>query len=130
MAQAELDHHVRDTYNYVTVQADIAMPGRQLAVLEDTYRQASHRLLLYYDVACLCFNSAHVTVHSVKAVGCMHCESSLSTVLQPDCGDSRNSSTVSISIICNLAHKKKGDNSGDAYAAPALWANGSDMSVC
>jgi len=83
------------------------MPGRQLAVLEDTYRQASHRLLLYYDVACLCFNSAHVTVHSVKAVGCMHCESSLSTVLQPDCGDSRNSSTVSISIICNLAHKKK-----------------------
>lgn len=39
-AQAELDHHVRDTYNYVTVQADIVMPGRQLAVLEDAYRQA------------------------------------------------------------------------------------------
>ena len=38
--QAELDHHVRDTYNYVTVQTDIVMPGRQLAVLEDTYRQA------------------------------------------------------------------------------------------
>ena len=38
--QAELDHHVRDTYNYVTVQADIVMPGRQLAVLEDAYRQA------------------------------------------------------------------------------------------
>ena len=37
--QAELDHHVRDTYNYVTVQADIVMPGRQLAVLEDAYRQ-------------------------------------------------------------------------------------------
>lgn len=39
-SQAELDHHVRDTYNYVTVQADIVMPGRQLAVLEDAYRQA------------------------------------------------------------------------------------------
>ena len=31
---------MRDTYNYVTVQADIVMPGRQLAVLEDAYRQA------------------------------------------------------------------------------------------
>ena len=38
--QAELDHHVRDTYNYVTVQADIVMSGRQVAVLEDAYRQA------------------------------------------------------------------------------------------
>ena len=37
--QAESDHHVRDTYNYVTVQTDIAMPKRQLAVLQDKVRQ-------------------------------------------------------------------------------------------
>ena len=38
-AQADSDHHVKDTYNYVTVQTDIMMPKRQLAVLEDTVRQ-------------------------------------------------------------------------------------------
>jgi protein arginine N-methyltransferase 7 len=32
--QADSDHHVKDTYNYVTVQADIRMPGRHLAALE------------------------------------------------------------------------------------------------
>ena len=37
--QAESDHHVRDTYNYVTVQTDIAMPKRLLVVLQDTVRQ-------------------------------------------------------------------------------------------
>lgn len=37
--QAESDHHVRDTYNYVTVQTDIAMPKRHLAVLQDKVRQ-------------------------------------------------------------------------------------------
>ena len=37
--QAESDHHVRDTYNYVTVQTDIAMPKRQVAVLGDRVRQ-------------------------------------------------------------------------------------------
>ena len=37
--QAESDHHVRDTYNYVTVQTDIAMPKQQLAVLQDAVRQ-------------------------------------------------------------------------------------------
>ena len=37
--QAESDHHVRDTYNYVTVQTDIAMPKQHLAVLQDKVRQ-------------------------------------------------------------------------------------------
>ena len=36
--QADTDHHVKDTYNYVTVQADIKMPGRHLAYLEDAPR--------------------------------------------------------------------------------------------
>jgi len=39
--QAESDHHVRDTYNYMTVQTDIAMPKRQLKIVEDAVRQAA-----------------------------------------------------------------------------------------
>ena len=39
--QADKDHHVKDTYNYVTVQSDIKIPGRHFAVLEDTARHAA-----------------------------------------------------------------------------------------
>ncbi len=39
--QAENDHHVKDTYNYVTVQTDIRMPRRQFDVLADTVRQSA-----------------------------------------------------------------------------------------
>ena len=39
--QAESDHHVRDTYNYMTVQTDIAMPKRQLKIVEDLVRQSA-----------------------------------------------------------------------------------------
>ena len=39
--QAESDHHVRDTYNYMTVQTDIAMPKRQLKIVEDSVRQSA-----------------------------------------------------------------------------------------
>ena len=39
--QAESDHHVRDAYNYMTVQTDIARPKRQMKVVEDTVRQAA-----------------------------------------------------------------------------------------
>ena len=39
--QAESDHHVRDTYNYLTVQTDIAMPKRQLKIVEDLVRQSA-----------------------------------------------------------------------------------------
>lgn len=39
--QADKDHHVRDTYNYVTVQSDIKIPGRHFAVLEDSPRHAA-----------------------------------------------------------------------------------------
>lgn len=56
--QAELDHHVRDTYNYVTVQADVVMPDRQLAVLEDTYRQAGHLGQLTW----LCSEKCHIHI--------------------------------------------------------------------
>ena len=39
--QADKDHHVKDTYNYVTVQSDIKIPGRHFAVLEDSARHAA-----------------------------------------------------------------------------------------
>lgn len=39
-SQADNDHHVKDTYNYVTVQTDIRMPRRHFGVLADTARQA------------------------------------------------------------------------------------------
>ena len=35
--QAENDHNIKDTYNYVTVQADIRLPKRHLKFLEDEY---------------------------------------------------------------------------------------------
>ncbi len=38
--QAESDHHVRDTYNYVTIQTDIRMPARHTTALLDDARQA------------------------------------------------------------------------------------------
>ena len=38
--QAESDHHVRDTYNYVTIQTDVRMPARHTTALLDKARQA------------------------------------------------------------------------------------------
>ena len=40
--QADSDHHVKDTYNYVTVQADVAMPGRHFAYLGDARRHEAY----------------------------------------------------------------------------------------
>ena len=37
--QAENDYHIKDTYNYMTVQADIRMPKRHFKYLEDEYRR-------------------------------------------------------------------------------------------
>ena len=42
--QAESDHHVKDTYNYVTVQTDVKMPRRQIRYLEDTARHEPFQL--------------------------------------------------------------------------------------
>lgn len=36
--QAENDYHIKDTYNYMTVQADIRMPKRHFKYLEDSSR--------------------------------------------------------------------------------------------
>jgi len=35
--QAENDYHVKDTYNYMTVQTDIRQPKRHLDYIEDAY---------------------------------------------------------------------------------------------
>jgi len=43
LLQADTDHHVKDTYNYVTVQADIKIPGRHFAYLEDSPRHGAFR---------------------------------------------------------------------------------------
>ncbi|KAK9815442.1 hypothetical protein WJX72_003717 [[Myrmecia] bisecta] len=40
--QAESDHHVRDTYNYMTVQTDVRMPKRQFHYLNDSARQDAY----------------------------------------------------------------------------------------
>ena len=41
--QAENDHHVKDTYNYMTVQSDIRMPSRHFKALEDNYYMGQWR---------------------------------------------------------------------------------------
>ena len=49
--QADSDHHVKDTYNYVTVQADIKMPGRHFAYLADSQRHAAYERAIKAAVA-------------------------------------------------------------------------------
>ena len=41
---------MRDTYNYVTVQTDIAMPKRQISIVEDTVRQAAWQAAIQQSV--------------------------------------------------------------------------------
>lgn len=36
--QAESDHHVKDTYNFVTVRSDVRMPARHIRYLHDSAR--------------------------------------------------------------------------------------------
>ena len=40
--QAENDYHLKDTYNYMTVQADIRLPKRHFAYLEDVARRTKY----------------------------------------------------------------------------------------
>jgi len=36
--QAESQHDVKDTYNYVTIKTDVKMPARQIRMLQDPLR--------------------------------------------------------------------------------------------
>lgn len=49
--QAENDVHIKDTYNYMTVQADIRMPHRQIAAVQDSYAMAAWRRAIEGAVA-------------------------------------------------------------------------------
>eukprot|EP00887_Chlorella_sp_A99_P001822 scaffold19.g1822.t1 len=49
--QAEKDYHIRDTYNYVTVQTDIRMPKRHLRLLEDSYLNSRFQAAIEAAVA-------------------------------------------------------------------------------
>ena len=51
--QAENDHHVKDTYNYCTVQADCRIPKRSLAVLHDHARLDAFDAAIKHAVAAL-----------------------------------------------------------------------------
>jgi protein arginine N-methyltransferase 7 len=51
--QADNDHHVKDTYNYATVQADIRLPKRHFAVLHDTARTNAFDLAIQRAIVTL-----------------------------------------------------------------------------
>ena len=51
--QADNDHHVKDTYNYVTVQADIRLPKRHFAVLQDAARADAFEAAIKHAIAAL-----------------------------------------------------------------------------
>lgn len=48
--QAESDHHVRDTYNYVTVQTDMKMPQRCIRQLQDAQQHAAFEQAIHLAV--------------------------------------------------------------------------------
>lgn len=49
--QAESDHHVRDTLNYMTVQTDVAMPIRAIQQVQDAARVGPWRDAIRWAVA-------------------------------------------------------------------------------
>lgn len=49
--QAENDHHIKDTYNYMTVQADIKMPKKTIRRLQDRYFNTQYRMAIEQAVA-------------------------------------------------------------------------------
>jgi protein arginine N-methyltransferase 7 len=51
--QADNDHHMKDTYNYVTVQADIRLPKRHFAVLTDASRTDAFECAIKHAIATL-----------------------------------------------------------------------------
>lgn len=65
--QAESDHHVRDAYNYMTVQTDIAMPKRQIKVVQDAKRQAAWAAAINNTVASIRGNNMDCRVLDLGA---------------------------------------------------------------
>jgi len=48
--QAENDHNIKDTYNYLTIQTDIRMPRRQIEVVKDDVWQSAWATAIYNAV--------------------------------------------------------------------------------
>ncbi len=51
--QADNDHHMKDTYNYVAVQADIRLPKRHFAVLQDGARMDAFEAAIKHAIGVL-----------------------------------------------------------------------------
>lgn len=49
--QAENDHHIKDTYNYMTVQGDVRMPKKTIKRLQDVYFNKQYRTAIEQAVA-------------------------------------------------------------------------------
>ena len=49
--QAESDHNVKDTYNYMTIQTDIRMPRRHFTFLEDFLQHQAFQAAISHAVA-------------------------------------------------------------------------------
>ena len=49
--QAESDHNVKDTYNYMTIQTDIRMPRRHFSFLEDSAQHQPFQAAISQAVA-------------------------------------------------------------------------------
>jgi protein arginine N-methyltransferase 7 len=60
--QAENDYHLKDTYNYMTVQADIRLPKRHFAYLEDVARRTKYAAAVKAAVARLHADARDVRV--------------------------------------------------------------------
>lgn len=76
--QAENDYHIKDTYNYMTVQADIRMPVRHFTQLEDAYHTGQYRAAIQaavesieaQDTDCRVLNlGAGAGLHAALALG-------------------------------------------------------------
>ena len=65
--QAENDYHLKDTYNYMTVQADIVIPKRHFKYLEDTVRRKQYAKAI--DIAIKKLQSENKDVRALH-VGC------------------------------------------------------------
>ena len=49
--QAESDHNVKDTYNYMTIQTDVRMPRRHFTFLEDSGQHEAFQAAITQAVA-------------------------------------------------------------------------------
>ena len=65
---------MRDTYNYVTVQTDIAIPKRQISIVEDAVRQTAWQAAIQQSVEAIVSEDKDCRVLDLAAgAGPSHC---------------------------------------------------------